>query len=58
MTDWRELATNYRSPDRAGYPELDGCTRDEICEDCMGGGALYLAARWQRFKSQVRNRTG
>jgi SAM-dependent methyltransferase len=48
MTDWRELATNYRSPDRAAYPELQGYTRDEIYEDCMGGGALYLAARMAR----------
>jgi hypothetical protein len=42
------LATNYRSPDRAGYPELDGYTRDEIHEGCLGGGALYLAARMAR----------
>jgi len=48
MTDWRELAANYRSPDRADYSELDGYTRDEIYEDCMGGGALYLAARMAR----------
>ncbi|HSJ55173.1 MAG TPA: methyltransferase domain-containing protein [Anaerolineae bacterium] len=48
MTDWRELATNYRSPDRAEYPELDGYTRDEIYEDSLGGGALYLAARMAR----------
>lgn len=48
MTDWRELATKYRSPDRANYPELRGYTRDEIYEDCMGGGALYLAARMVR----------
>lgn len=49
MTDWRELATNYRSPDRAAYPELVEYTRDEIYEDCMGGGALYLAARMARM---------
>jgi len=49
MTDWRGLAANYRSPDRADYPELDGYTRDEIYEDCMGGGALYLAARMARI---------
>ncbi len=48
MTDWHGLASNYRSPDRADYPELDGYTRDEIYEDCMGGGALYLAARMAR----------
>jgi SAM-dependent methyltransferase len=48
MADWRKLTTNYRSPNRAVYPELHGYTRDEIYEDCMGGGALYLAARMAR----------
>lgn len=48
MTNWQELAANYRSPNRADYPELDGYTRDEIYEGCMGGGALYLAARMAR----------
>lgn len=48
MADWCKLATNYGSPNRADYPELRGYTRDEIYEDCMGGGALYLAARMAR----------
>lgn len=48
MTDWRELATNYRSPNCVDYPELQGYTRDEIYEDCLGGGALYLAAKMAR----------
>src|SRR5512139_1125174 len=48
MADWRELTTDYRSPNRADYPELQGYTRDEIYEDCLGGGALYLAARMVR----------
>jgi SAM-dependent methyltransferase len=48
MTDWRRLATSYRSPNRADYPELCGYTRDEIYEDCLGGGVLYLAARMAR----------
>jgi len=49
MSDWRKLATNYRSPNRADYPELRGYARDEIYEDCLGGGALYLAARMVRL---------
>jgi cyclopropane fatty-acyl-phospholipid synthase-like methyltransferase len=44
----RQVATAYRSPDPADYPELHGYTRDEIYEDCLGGGALYLAARMVR----------
>jgi SAM-dependent methyltransferase len=48
MVDWSEVTTSYRSPDRANYPELLGYTRDEIYEDCLGGGALYLAARIAR----------
>jgi len=38
----------FRSPDRADYVELQGYTRDEIYQDCFGGGALYLAARMVR----------
>lgn len=48
MTDRRELTANYRSPDPEDYPELRGYTRDEIYEDCLGGGALHLAARMAR----------
>jgi SAM-dependent methyltransferase len=48
MTDLRQWATSYRSPNRADYPELYGYTREEIYEDCMGGGALYLVARMAR----------
>jgi SAM-dependent methyltransferase len=43
-----QVAKHYRSPNRADYPELRGYTRDELYEDCMGGGALYLAARMAR----------
>lgn len=46
--DMNKVAKDYRSPDRAGYPELRGYTRDEIYDGCMGGGALYLAARMAR----------
>jgi SAM-dependent methyltransferase len=48
VPDPRQVATAYRSPDAADYPELLGYTRDEIYEDCLGGGALYLAARMVR----------
>jgi len=48
MEGWKQVATDYRSPNRADYPELLGYTRDEIYEDCLGGGALYLAARMAR----------
>jgi SAM-dependent methyltransferase len=37
-----------RAPDRSQYPELAGYTRDELYEDCFGGGGLYLAARMAR----------
>jgi SAM-dependent methyltransferase len=48
MEDLSQMAANYRSPDPADYPELVGYTRDEIYEDCLGGGALYLAAKMVR----------
>ena len=44
----KEVQERYRFPDRAKYPELAGYTREEIYEDCMGGGALYLAAKMAR----------
>ena len=44
----REIIATYRVPDRSRYPELDGYTRDELYEDCSGGGGLYLAARMAR----------
>jgi SAM-dependent methyltransferase len=43
--DAQQVTATYRSPNRADYPELHGYTRDEIYEGCMGGGALYLAAK-------------
>jgi len=46
--DIEEAKATFRSPDRAGYPELQGYTRDDIYRDCCGGGALYLAARMVR----------
>lgn len=44
----REIIAAYREPDRAHYPELDGYARDELYEDCSGGGGLYLAAQMAR----------
>lgn len=37
-----------RAPDRSRYPELAAYSRDELYEDCFGGGGLYLAARMVR----------
>lgn len=39
---------NYRSPNRADYPELAGYAREEIYDQTIGGGALYLAAKMAR----------
>ena len=49
--DIAEAIATFRSPDRAAYPELAEYTRDEIYQDCIGGGALYLAARMVRTMS-------
>jgi SAM-dependent methyltransferase len=46
--DVERVKATYRSPDRDAYPELAGYTREEIYEDNMGGGALYLAANMVR----------
>ena len=43
-----EVQERYRSPNRAEYSELAAYTREEIYKDCMGGGALYLAAKMDR----------
>jgi len=48
MVEPHRVPTSYRSPIRADYPELREYTRDEIYEDCLGGGALFLAARMAR----------
>ncbi len=44
----RDTIAAFREPDRSRYPELDGYTRDELYEDCSGGGGLYLATRMMR----------
>lgn len=44
----RDIIATLRIPDRSRYPELDGYTRDDLYEDCSGGGGLYLAARMVR----------
>lgn len=48
MSNLQSRITAFRVPDRSQYPELDGYTRDELYEDCFGGGGLYLAARMAR----------
>jgi len=44
----RTMIDSFQVPDRSKYPELDGYSRDELYEDCFGGGGLYLAARMAR----------
>lgn len=44
----RDTIATFHAPDRSQYPELDGYTRDELYEDCSGGGGLYLATRMVR----------
>jgi SAM-dependent methyltransferase len=44
----RLAIAQLKAPDRSRYPELDGYTRDELYEDCQGGGGLYLAVRMAR----------
>jgi cyclopropane fatty-acyl-phospholipid synthase-like methyltransferase len=44
----RDIVATFRVPDRRQYPELDGYTRDELVQDCSGGGGLYLATRMVR----------
>jgi cyclopropane fatty-acyl-phospholipid synthase-like methyltransferase len=45
----RDTIATFHAPDRSQYPELDGYTRDELYEDCSGGGGLYLATRMVRM---------
>jgi cyclopropane fatty-acyl-phospholipid synthase-like methyltransferase len=42
------MIASFRTPDRSRYPELDGYPRDEMYEDFLGGGGLYLATRMVR----------
>jgi cyclopropane fatty-acyl-phospholipid synthase-like methyltransferase len=44
----RPIVATFQVPDRGRYPELDGYARDELYEDCSGGGGLYLAAEMVR----------
>lgn len=44
----RDRIATLRVPDRSRYPELGSYTRDELYEDCFGGGGLYLAAQMIR----------
>ena len=44
----RLAIAQLHAPDCSRYPELDGYTRDELYEDCQGGGGLYLVVRMAR----------
>ena len=44
----RAAIADFRSPNRADYPELAGYAREEIYDQTIGGGALYLAAKMVR----------
>jgi SAM-dependent methyltransferase len=44
----QHILSTYHAPERANYPELDGCSRDEIYHDFFGGGGLYLTVRMLR----------
>jgi cyclopropane fatty-acyl-phospholipid synthase-like methyltransferase len=48
MNNIQSRISAFQMPDRSKYPELNGYTRDELYEDCFGGGGLYLAARMAR----------
>jgi SAM-dependent methyltransferase len=49
MDESRQAAIRtFRTTDRCLYPELAGYTAEQIYEDTIGGGALYLAARIAR----------
>ena len=43
-----EILQTFCRPDPAAYPELDGYSREQIHEDKMGPGGLYLATRMAR----------
>jgi len=44
----QKILSSFHAPDRSKYPELQGYSRDEIYQDCFGGGGLYLAAQMAR----------
>ena len=44
----QEAQATFRSPNLADYPELAGYSREQIYDETIGGGALYLAARMVR----------
>ena len=46
--DIQQARATFRSPNPADYPELAGYTREQIYDETIGGGALYLAARMVR----------
>src|SRR5690349_6286558 len=48
LEEIREILSGFHPPDRSQYPELNGYSRDEICQDFFGGGGLYLASHMAR----------
>ena len=48
LMDIETALKTFRSPDLSNYPELAGYTREQIYDETIGGGALYLAARMVR----------
>ena len=48
FVDIETALKTFRSPDLTNYPELAGYTREQIYDETIGGGALYLAARMVR----------
>ena len=46
--DIEQAKAPFRSPNPSDYPELSGYTREQIYDETIGAGALYLAARLAR----------
>jgi SAM-dependent methyltransferase len=44
----QDAKATFRSPNLDDYPELKGYTREQIYDETIGGGALYLAAKMVR----------
>jgi SAM-dependent methyltransferase len=47
--DLDQVKKTFRSPKRDDYPELASYSREEIYDETIGGGALYLAVRMTRM---------
>lgn len=44
----QNILSSFRAPNLAAYPELQGYSHDEIYNDFLGGGGLYLAVHMLR----------